>query len=478
MPQEGATLTLVTMSTTQTTTVEKSAAPGAGRSLGANPWFLVSVLSLAGIVSFIDRQIINLLVDPIKADLGLSDVQVSLLQGFAFALLYTVMAIPLAWMADRYNRKWVILAGVVCWSMATFGSGLAMGFAVLFLARMMIGIGEATLSPAGMSMLSDSFPKERLPTAISIFTGTGFVGSGLALLVGGYLYAELVAIGPQTLWFGTFQPWQLTFMAVSMLSIPVFLLLLMVREPIRRDGGVVVAAEDEPPVLEIFAFIAANFRLLLPLMFGFSCFAAAQFGLGSWAPSYFIRVHGWTPMDVGQAFGPVVMAAGLGGVVSSGLLAQFLLDRGMRDATLRVPIVSVVIALPLAIAFPLVSSPILALVLLGLAMFFGTMPFGAGISTFPLITPNRMRAQVVAVYLLVANLVGYSAGPILVAYMTDQVFGNPSAINLSLAIAPPAAMALGVVLVAIARKPFLARAEQTFEVSGETQAVQSEPKNV
>jgi len=462
--------------------MQDDAAPPATGRFGIGPWFLVSVLSIAGIVSFIDRQVINLLVDPIKADLGLSDLQVSLLQGFAFALLYTIMAIPLAWMADRYNRKWVILGGVICWSAATFGSGMAMGFAALFMARMFIGIGEATLSPAGMSMLSDSFTKERLPTAISIFTGTGFVGSGLALLVGGYLYAQLVSMGPQTMWFGTFQPWQLTFMAVSMLSVPVFLLLLLVREPIRKDGSKVVAAEDNPPVLEIFTFLRANVRVLLPLMFGFSCFAAAQFGLGAWAPSYFIRVHGWTPMDVGQLFGPVVMLGGLGGVVGGGVVAQLLLDRGLRDATLLVPMGAVVIAAPLAIAFPLVSSPMLALGLLALVIFFGTVPFGAGVTTFPLITPNRMRAQVVAVYLLVANLVGYSAGPILVAYLTDEVFGDPLAIDHSLAIAPPAAMILGLVLVALARKPFLARAEETFEDAGDpigaTESIQLEPKNV
>ena len=450
------------MSTTEASPISDKTAPTPVAGAGLGPWFLVSVLSLAGIVSFIDRQVINLLVDPIKADLGLTDVQVSLLQGFAFALLYTVMAVPLAWAADRFNRKWVIIGGLICWSTATFGSGLAMGFAVLFLVRMMIGIGEATLTPAGMSMLSDSFTKERLPTAISIFTGTGFIGSGLALFVGGYLYAELAAAGPQTLWFGTFQPWQLTFMAVSMLSVPVFLLLLMVREPTRKDGGEIIAADEQPPALEIIDFMRANAGIMFPLMFGFSCFAAAQFGLGAWAPSYFIRVHGWDQMEVGQFFGPVVMLGGLGGVVGGGILAQFLLDRGLRDATLLVPICAVVLALPLAIIFPLVSSPMVALGLLALVIFFGTMPFGAGVSTFPLITPNRMRAQVVAIYLLVANLVGYSAGPILVAWLTDQVFLDPKAIDMSLAIAPPGAMLLGIVLVAFARKPFLARAEQTF----------------
>ena len=445
----------------------------------ANPvsWFIVAVLSLAGIASYIDRQVINLLVDPIKADLGLTDIHISLLQGFSFALLYGILAIPLAWMADRYNRKWIIIGGLVCWTAATFGSGLAMGFAALFFVRMMVGIGEATLAPAGMSILSDSFPKERLPTAISIFTGTGFVGSGLALFVGGYLYEELSRSGAQALWFGTFEPWQLTFMAVSLLSIPILVLLLLIPEPRRKDGNLVLAAHDAPPAWEIIGFIRENTAILLPLFFGFSCFAAAQFGLGSWAPSYFIRVHGWSQMEVGQSFGPVVMLAGLGGVMTGGLFAQFLLDRGRRDATLLVPIGGVAIALPLAIAFPLVASPMLALGLLAVVIFFGTVPFGAGVSTFPLITPNRMRAQVVAIYLLVANLVGYTAGPLLVAWLTDKVFASPNAIDRSLAIAPPAAMALGMILVALARKPLLARIEPAVETIGGAKTFQMEPSD-
>ena len=441
------------------------------------PWFVVTVLSLAGIASYIDRQVINLLVDPIKTDLGLTDVQISLLQGFSFALLYGFLAIPLAWMADRYNRKWIIIGGLLCWSTATFGSGLAMGFVMLFFVRMMIGIGEATLTPAGMSILSDTFSKERLPAAISIFTGTGFVGSGLALFVGGFLYQSLSESGPQTLWFGTFAPWQLTFMAVSLLSIPILLLLLLIPEPKRKDGNVELSIDDTPPALEILGFMRKNASVLLPLIFGFSCFAAAQYGLGAWAPSYFIRVHSWSQLQVGEAFGPVVMFGGLGGVVMGGLLAQFLLDRGLRDATLLVPLGGVAIALPLAIAFPLVSSPLWALGLLGLVIFFGTVPFGAGVSTFPLITPNRMRAQVVAIYLLVANLVGYSAGPLLVAWLTDKVFASPDAIGRSLAIAPPAAMVLGLVLVALARKPFLARIEPAPEQSDRSDNSQMEPTN-
>lgn len=423
-------------------------------------WFVVAILSFATIVSYIDRQVINLLVDPIKADLGLSDIQISLLQGFSFALLYTVVAIPLAWIADRHNRKWVILVGLVCWSAATFSSGLAIGFATLFFARMMVGLGEATLAPAGLSMLSDYFKKEKLPAAVSVFVGSGFIGSGLALMIGGVIYAELAAAGPTVLPFGAFEPWQMTFFAVFLLSIPVFVFLLFIKEPLRKDGNIVLASDDGPPALEILGFIRQNARVFLPLFFGFSCFAGSQFGIGAWAPTYFIRVHEWTQLEVGQYFGPVVMLAGVLGVVAGGFAAERLLGRGMRDATLRLPIIAVAASLPFAVAFPLVGSPWAALALLALVLFFGTVPFGAGVSTFPLITPNRMRAQVVAIYLLIANLLGYSAGPLLIAWLTDNVFGSPSEIYLSLAAAPPVIMVVGLVLVWSAVKPFLNLTEQ------------------
>ena len=434
----------------------------------ARAWYVVAVLSLAAIVSYIDRQVINLLVEPIKADLGVSDVQISLLQGFSFALFYAVLAIPLAWISDRYNRKIVILVGLVCWSGATFASGLAGVFAVLFVARMFIGVGEATLSPAGFSIISDYFSKAKLPGPISVFTGSGFVGSGIALILGGYLYATLAEMGTTTLPFGTFEPWQLTFMCVAMLSVPLFFLMLTIREPVRRDGAGAAVKEEGAPALEIFDFVGRHKGVFLPLFLGFSCLAGAQYGLGAWAPSYFIRVHEWTQLEVGQMFGPVLMVAGPLGVISGGFAAERMLARGIDDATLRLPMIAVLAALPFAIAFPLVASPLLALGLLGLVTFLGTIPFGAGVATFPLVTPNRMRAQVMALYLLIANLLSYSLGPTLIALITDHVFADEKAINFSLAIAVPLVMAAGAALILLALRPY--RAMVRAQPNGDTPA--------
>ena len=164
-------------------------------------------------------------------------------------------------------------------------------------------------------------------------------------------------------------------------------------------------------------------------------------------------------------FGPVLMIARPLGVISGWFAAERMPARGVEDATLRLPMLAVIAALPFAIAFPLVASPMLALGLLGLVTFLGTIPFGAGVATFPLVTPNRMRAQVMALYLLIANLLSYSLGPTLIALITDHVFGDEKAINLSLAIAVPLVMAAGAVLILLAIRPYreMVRAQSNGE---------------
>ena len=434
-----------------------SATDTADEPLTATPlrrWLVVAALSFASIVSYVDRQIINLLVEPIKADLGLTDLEISLLQGFSFALLYALLAIPIAWIADHGNRKWVILVGMTGWSAATFSSGLAGSFAMLFAARMMVGIGEATLAPAGFSILSDSFSRDKLPAAISVFTGSGFVGSGLALIIGGAIAGQLNAIGDITLPFGTFRPWQMTFLAVALMSFPAFILVLLIREPVRRNGTRVLVSDHPPRAWEIFSYLIAHWTVFLPLILGLSCFVAAQFGLGAWAPSYFIRHHGLTQSQVGNALGPVVVFGGLGGIVTGGMLVQFFMKRGVQDASMRISMLAIGLAVPAAIFFPRMESPNAALALLAVLIFLGNIPGGSTVSTFPLITPNRMRAQVLAVYLLVANLLGYSAGPTLIAWITDKVYADPKAIGQSLGIAPPGVMIAGLILLALAIVPY------------------------
>lgn len=417
-------------------------------------WLVVAILCVASIVAFIDRQIITLLVEPIKADFGINDTQIGLLQGFSFVVFYAVLAIPLARLADSGNRKRIIVYGVVCWSLATFSCGLAGSFVMLFAARMFVGVGEATLTPAGYSLIPDYFPKERVALAISVYTASSFAGSGIAYIFGGAMVEYLTALGPVSLpIIGERSVWQLTFLAVSLPSVLVLALLTLVKEPPRKETVTEMGAADASFSV-VIAHLLRHRRLFIGVMFGLTLMAASVFAINVWVPTYFIRVHGWSPMQVGSAFGTMVVLGSAGGVFLGGALASAWMRRGRHDAYLLVPIIAVLCSLPFAIAFPLVSDPTISLMLLFPVLSLGAVPFGCGTAVLPIVSPNRIRAQMVALYLLLANLIAYTCGPTAVGVLTDYVFRDPNLIGYSLAIAPAFFILMGCAVVSMALSPY------------------------
>lgn len=431
----------------------------------AYAWYVTFVLSVASIVAFVDRQIINLQVEPIKQDLGISDTQISLLQGFAFVLFYAILAIPLGRLADTSNRKWVIGAGMFLWSLATIFCGLAKTYVQLFIARMFIGVGEATLSPAGFSMLSDYFPRSKLARAISVFTGSSFLGTGVALLGGGMLIAAVTSLGEVTVpILGTLKPWQMTFIAVGIPSFALLLLMATVREPPRQD---VQSQRQEgkagASLREVLAFIRQNWGILGPIYIGFSILASVQFGLGAWIPSFFIRVHGYTAGEIGISYGLLVTTLGSLGTVFGGFLCDWLRARGYADANLRTAIIAAIPTIPLVAIFPLIDDPKIALMLIGPMCFLGSMPFGAGTAAIPTIAPNRMRAQLVAIYLLIANLIGPGMGPVLIALCTDYIFEDPKMVGISISIVCTALIVAGTLVIVAGLREFRKTVEEVSE---------------
>lgn len=427
-------------------------------------WFVVFMLCLAAIISFIDRQIISLLVDPIKEDMGISDTQVSLLQGFAFALFYSAAAIPMGRLVDSKNRKTIILAGMVLWSLATTVCGLAKVFWQLFIARMMVGVGEATLSPAGMSMLADYFPRKSLTRALSVFTGASFLGTGIALVVGGFVINAMNEIGPVDAGiFGIIRPWQLTFLIVSMPGL-IFAVIfwLLVREPprigtaIKTDGAENGGAQkDDPPSLkQTWQYLVDHKTVIMPVVFGFTFLTVAMFSVSAWVPAYFMRTHGMSAGEIGSIFGLYFVILGSAGVVTGGLLSDWLKGRGYDDSNMRAGLISAILAAPFLATFALVPDKDLSLALLAPVVFFGTMPFGTGPSALPMIVPNRMRGQMVAVYLLVANVIGQGGGPFLVAVFTDYVLGDANLIRYSISIVCPTVMLIGAAVLFFGKKPY------------------------
>lgn len=420
-------------------------------------WFVVCMLCLAAIISFIDRQIISLLVDPIKSDLGISDTQVSLLQGFAFALFYSAAAIPMGRLVDARNRKTIILAGMVLWSFATAVCGLAKVFWQLFVARMMVGVGEATLSPAGFSMLADYFPRKSLTRALSVFTGSSFLGTGIALLVGGFVISKMTEIGPVDLgFFGTIRPWQMTFLIVSVPGLIFALIVwLLVREPPRLGATTTGEQKDETLSLrQAWQYLIDNKVVILPVVFGFTFLTVAMFSVSAWVPAYFMRTHGMTAGEIGGIFGLYFVTLGSAGVVAGGLLSDWMKSRGYNDSNMRAGFISAILATPFLATFTLVPGKDLSLILLAPVVFFGTMPFGTGPSALPLIVPNRLRGQMVAIYLLVANVLGQGGGPFLVAVFTDYVLGDANLIRYSISVVCPTVMLIGAAILFFGKKPY------------------------
>jgi MFS family permease len=424
-------------------------------------WYVVGILTFVYIFSFIDRTILNLLVAPIRRDLNINDTQMSLLMGTAFAFFYTFFGIPLGRMADSKNRRSLIAAGFVVWSLFTAGCGLAKNFWQMMLMRVGVGVGEASLSPAAYSLIYDYFPPNRRATALSVY-GTGiYLGGGLALLLGGMVIKLASA---QESWvlpvIGATRPWQIIFFVVGLPGVLFSLLLFTVREPLRRGMRQVRAADGalksvEIPLREVIAYIRANKITFLCHNLGISLLAVSSYGSKAWIPTFFVRTHHWTAGDIGIRFGVIVAICGTLGIVTGGRLADYLASRGQREANLRVMSLAPIFAAPISLAFPLIESPTLALALLVPLIFIMAAPFGCAPAAITQIMPAPMRGQAAALYIFVNVLVGLGCGPTAIAVVTDYVFQDDNMLRYSLAIVTASAQVASAIVLWFGLKPFV-----------------------
>ncbi len=437
-------------------TPEEAVQPGKEGSYPPLPyaWYVVGVLTLAYVFSFIDRQILNLLVGPIERDLGISDTQMSLLMGFSFAVFYTLFGIPLGRLADSRSRRVIIAVGIAAWSLMTAGCGLARKYWQLALLRMGVGVGEASLSPAAYSLIADYFPPERRATAISVYSMGIYLGSGLAFIVGGLVVKfasgqdqfDLPIVGPT-------RAWQLIFFAVGLPGLLMALLACTVREP-ARQGLRPTAVAFPVPMRDVWAYLRDNRSTFLCLNLGIACLTFSSYGASTWVPTFFVRKHGWPPAQVGIIFGLIVAVAGTLGIMSGGRLADRLRLRGYADAELRVALFAAIGWLPFGILYPLMPSGPWAAAMLAPSIFFGSAPFGVAPAAIQRMMPNAMRAQATALYLFVINLIGLGLGPTAVALVTDRVFHDKAAVGRSLLLVGLAADSAAVVLLWLGLKPY------------------------
>jgi MFS family permease len=384
----------------------------------------LAVLTAAYVFSFLDRIVINLLVEPMKRDLGLSDVQVSLLMGLSFAVFYTLCGLPLGWLADRCDRRKLIAAGIAAWSAATVACGLVRGYAGLFTARLVVGAGEATLTPAAHSMLADLYPRERLGRAMAVYAMGIYVGSGLALLLGALAIrlAEQRAAWALPL-VGEVFPWQMVFVFVGLPGLLVALAVLALREPPRRD------APAPLPWRETRAWMRAERSFLLHLMAGVGLISLVAYASAAWIPSAFVRSFGFSAAQAALLLGAMTAVFSVAGCIAGGLWSDRLARRNGATARLNVGAAAGVALAACAAGLAAAPSAVWAAAALAPLCFATALPFGAASAALAERAPPRLRGQASALYLLAISVLGVGLGPTAVALVTERVLGDPAALR-------------------------------------------------
>jgi MFS family permease len=438
-----------------------SANPAAASPATARPavspgraWWSIFVFSVTLMFLFLDRQVMTLLVTPIKRDLGLSDTQISVLIGFMFVLFYVGAGIPISRLVDRGPRKWIIGIGITFWSLMTAACGLAQNFWQLAFARMAVGVGESCNAPATYSMTADMFPRAKLARAISAINLGQVAGQGMALLIGGTIVVWLTSMDAVDLpLVGRLHAWQLTFIIVGLPGILWALVLLAtVPEPPRRGEAGDSAAI--PSIGEVVRFLGRWWTVYVPILLAAGIKAMLSFGTTVWSPTFFERKFGWAPGEPGLYIGAVTLLITPIGLLIGGWLADRRSAQGHDDANMRIVFWASIGLLPFAILYPLMPTPELALALLGCSLFLGGMGTGPANAAVQTITPGRMRGTITALYIAVFNVLGYGVGPFLVAQLTDRLFADEAMLPASMATAAAVLAPLGLLISWLVLRPY------------------------
>ncbi|KUR77599.1 MFS transporter [Novosphingobium sp. Fuku2-ISO-50] len=425
--------------------------PAAARSTSVYGWYVVFVCTAAYVLSFVDRQILSLLIGPIKADLGISDTAFALLHGFAFSLFYATLGIPVAGLSDRTSRPGVISAGIAVWSLATAACGLAASFAGLFAARIMVGAGEAALSPASYALINDLFPRERLGRAIGVYSLGSFFGAGLAFLAGGAVIAAVsghggLAIGPLHL-----RVWQACFILVGLPGMALAALVaLTVRDPHRRTG------EPVPGLGAVLTFLMRLRAIFGPHIFGYVMSGWALFATLAWAPAVLTRGYGFGTADAGFWLGLNAIFAGGGGAYASGWLLDRLARAGRADTTFLVGIVGGLGSAVSAILLALASRPVAGVLAMACLQFFSSFPITPSSALTQMVAPRTMRARISALLICGTGLIGAGLGTLLVGLLNDHLFTAPGGVVFSLAMIAGLGGAISAAILAAGCRPMRA----------------------
>lgn len=401
-------------------------------------WYAVCLFYLACVLSYVDRQIMSYLVAPIRAHFAINDFRFSLLHGFAFVLFYSAFALPIARLTDRYNRRVIVVTGITLWSLMTMACGLANSYTEFFLARLGVGIGEAVLTPAAISIIADSFPPDRRALPIAVYTSGVHGGSALANIIGGLVVGYTMAGGlAGTPLLGSLSGWQAVFVLVGAPGLLFAPFLFTVVEPRRRER----LGRSNVSFRQVLSYLGAHWRPYLSTIFGGAFSAMSGYASSAWVPALFARRYGWPPSAIGPVFGTIMLTCGTVGPLIGGWVCGRLARAGRSAAPTEVMIVCMCCAVVPAGALIAVHSPYWTLGCLAMMSLLGT-PLGLAQVAIQAMTPNEMRAQFIALYLLVVVLFGSAIGSSSVAALTDYYFKHDADVGSSMAIVSAGAAVL------------------------------------
>ena len=423
-------------------------------------WYVAGTMCAAHAVSMLDRFVMVLVSEPIRAAMGLTDTQLGLLQGTGFALLYCAFALPLGCIADAANRRRLIMCGLVFWSLATVATAFTGSFAMLFLTRILVGLGEACLIPAAMSLLVNYFAPSNLARGTAIFGIGANLGFGLAFVGGGILLSAFGSTPRVVFGIGSLQPWQAIFFAAGLSSLPVLLLLIWLKEPPREVGsGARTVAGQLAGMRRSVSHILDNLSAYHPFLIVAAMIALMGNGVNAWSSSLWVRLHDLSPSDAGKTVGLIGIFVGPLGTLAGGYALDRLNARGVVGAPLALMSVGAALMVATALGFIMARGEVLAMLTFGSFMFLSFFLLPSVYVGMQMLTPDGFRGVAASFNMMVYTLVGFGLGPTVVGAISDRL-GGPEWIGVSVLLVEVGAALIILPIVYVARRRFGVRASQ------------------
>lgn len=416
-------------------------------------WGALGLLSIAWAFAFTDRQILNLMVEPMKRDFGITDAQAGFLLGPAFTFTYILVGLFAGWCADRYSRRNLLFFAGILWSIATFASAFAQSYNGLIVTRLMVGAAEAFLLPSGMSMVAEMFDRRRLPLATSIYLISPYVGGGLAMIIGGLVMGATAGMEPIRLSFGVMRNWQIALALVGVIGILPIIALRFIREPVR--GSNAIAGED----IRSFGFIEGtrymlkSWRFFVMFFLGTACISLMLNTLPAWVPSMFVRQYGLGTEEIGVAYGILVLVTGIVGGIAAPAINRLLAPR-YPDSTMRLALSGPIVMAVFAAFLPFIDSPWLALACVAAITFGYCFPMPMAGVSLQIATPPRLRGLASAYYFVIVSVLAVGIGPITVPFVAQAIIGKPDSVAGALSIVTICSSMLAFLLLLVALRGF------------------------